>query len=81
METLPQKLKVYYRPLELVIPYSYVTQTQKAIEKAEIQISQADYETDVSFQLDVPLDSLEEFVLEIDNLTGGDALWDIPTEF
>lgn len=80
LESLPQSEKVNYRPAELVIPYNHVTLTRKAMERAEIVVVHEDYASDVTYRLDVPLDELDGFVLEIDNLTGGDALWDIPDE-
>jgi len=78
LATLPTVLKITYRPAELVIPYSYVTQTRMAADKAGIVVTSEAYESDVTYHLDVPEDALAAFVREIDDLTGGEALWDVP---
>lgn len=77
LQDLPTKEKVDYLRLEMVVPYNYVTLIRKAMERLEIVCVSENYETDVTYLLDIPEESRDIFIQEIDNLTAGEALWDL----
>lgn len=77
LKSLPLCEKIDYQQLCLVLPYSFITVARKILSRLEVVIVTEDYASDVTYRLDVPCDVLDDFILEIDNITAGESLWDL----
>lgn len=77
LEHLARVEKVAYRAVSLVVPYPAVALVRQSVERAEARFRAEHYETDVTYELDVPEDALELFLREVGDQTHGAAVWEL----
>ncbi|CAM2007654.1 YigZ family protein [Acanthopleuribacter pedis] len=74
LATLPTKEKITYTALEVVLPYSFVTQFKLLLTRFEGVIDEEHYELDAQYALRIPSPKIADFEQELDSLTNGAAL-------
>lgn len=74
LESLPTGEKVEKRRLSLLIEYSAVTPIQRMLPDYETEVLDESYGVDVSYRLQMPVEQVERFRLDISELTNGQAI-------
>ncbi len=77
LEHLLRAEKVAYRAVTLVVPYPAVALVRQTIERAQARFRAERYEGDVTYELDVPEDALDQFLREVSDQTHGAAVWEL----
>lgn len=74
LESLPVAEKVEKRRLSLLIDYSAVTPVQRMLPDYETEMLDESYGVDVNYRLQMPVEQVERFRLDIGELTNGQAV-------
>lgn len=77
LESLPTTERVEKRRLSILFDYSYVTVVQRMLPDYETEVLEESYGVDVSYRLQMPVEQVERFQVDLTNLTNGLALVEV----
>ncbi|GAB4527460.1 MAG: YigZ family protein [Anaerolineae bacterium] len=71
LEALPRARKVLEHTIGLEFPYPYYERIQQLLEKHEARVREQEFSTDITLYATIPVDRLDKFTAEIQELTAG----------
>jgi uncharacterized YigZ family protein len=80
LESLPLVEKVPKAELLMVIDYTNVTPVQRMLPDYEASVLSEEYAIDVTYHLEIPVENVERFTVDLAELTNGQALVELLVE-